>query len=78
MEACILESSNSGKNIEFMVLNLRISQHDAGANKANVTYRLVKRLLYGSLPLCSIFTENIIDNSVFRYACYKNYIRNHE
>lgn len=80
MEACMLESNNSGKNIEFMALNLmsRISQHTAAANKADVTYRLVKRLLYGSLPLYRLFTESIIDNSVFRYACYKNDIRNHE
>lgn len=54
----------------------KISQHDAAANKANVTSIFVKRLFYGSLPLYRTFTENIIDNSVFRYACYKNEIMN--
>lgn len=63
-----------------MVLNpmSRTSQHDTAAKKANVTYRHVKRLLHGSLTLYRIFTENIIDNSVFRYACHKSDVRNCE
>lgn len=75
-EAGRLESSNSGKNRQLMVLNpmSRISQHAAAANKVNVTQRLIKRLFYGSLSP----DMNIIDNSVFRYTCYKNDPRNHE
>ena len=45
MEA--IGSNNSGKNIGFMIFNPinRICQHAAAANKANVTHRLVKRLI---------------------------------
>lgn len=76
MEACRSESSNSGKNRELMVLNpmSRISQHDAAVNEVNVTQRLARRLFYWSLSPY----VNIIDNSVFRYTCYKNDPRNHE
>lgn len=56
----------------------RISQHDAAVNEANVTCKLVKRLLYGSLRLYTLFTKSIIDNSVCKYSCYKNYMRNYE
>lgn len=47
MEACTSESNNSVKNTEFMIPNpiSRICQHTAAANKANVTHRLVKRLI---------------------------------
>lgn len=59
----MLESSSTGKNREFMVLNTRsrISQHDAAANKANVSQRLKRRLFYGSLsPLLTTVCSDIL------------------